>query len=94
MISATPALSSAPSRVVPDAVTMSLPAWCSSAGQLPMPTTIAGSSGSAMSCPFQPRCTIGFTPAPLASGEVSTCAIRPITGTFGLFVVAGSVPNT
>ena len=62
--SATPALLSAPSSVVPEAVMMS------------------------------PLCTIGFTPAPLCSGVVSTCARNPITGTFFFLVVAGTVAIT
>ena len=40
------------------------------------------------------RWTIGFTPAPLISGEVSTCAMKPMTGTSGFRVVAGIVAMT
>ena len=46
-------------------------------------STAVGSSGSTMSCPCQLRWTIGFTPAPLISGDVSTWAMKPMTGTFG-----------
>jgi hypothetical protein len=40
------------------------------------------------------RWTIGRTPLPLISGDVSTCAIKPITGTSGLADVAAMVANT
>jgi hypothetical protein len=52
-ISATPALLSAPRRVVPEAVTMSLPIWSLSAGISPGRRTIAVSSGNMMSSPRQ-----------------------------------------
>jgi hypothetical protein len=94
MISATPALLSAPSSVVPDAVTMSLPICSSRSGLSARRITAVGSSGSTMSCPFQLRCTIGFTFSPLISGEVSTWARKPMTGTFGFLVVAGIVAMT
>jgi hypothetical protein len=37
---------------------------------------------------------MGATPAPLISGEVSTCAITPNTGTFFFVVVGGMVAIT
>ena len=37
---------------------------------------------------------MGFTPAPLISGEVSTCAMKPIAGTPAFDVVAGMVAIT
>jgi hypothetical protein len=36
----------------------------------------------------------GFTPAPLISGDVSTCAMKPITGTAAFADVAGMVAIT
>ena len=40
------------------------------------------------------RWTIGFTPAPGISGDVSTCAMNPIVGTPAFVVVAGIVAMT
>ena len=94
MMAATPALLSAPSSVVPEAVTMSLPTCRRSAGISDGLSTIEGSSGSTMSPPCQLECTIGLTPAPLSSGEVSTWAMKPITGTCGFLLVAGTVAMT
>ena len=77
MISATPALSSAPSSVSPLAVTMSwpslLPARASRRGRGP-----CRRGGAQITPPSYPRWTIGSTPRPGASGLVSMCAIRPI----------------
>jgi hypothetical protein len=39
-------------------------------------------------------CTIGLTFAPLISGEVSTCEMKPMVGTPAVFVVAGIVAMT
>ena len=94
MIAATPALLSAPSSVVPEAVMMSLPICSASAGVSAILSTAVGSSGSTMSCPRHSRWTIGFTSAPLISGEVSTWATRPITRAPRFRVVAGTVANT
>ncbi len=51
MISATPALSSAPSSVVPSLVTMSSPRHLASTGESAARITCAGSPGSTMSPP-------------------------------------------
>ena len=79
MISATPALSSAPSSVSPLEVTMSWPSLPASSG------IVAGSStvslrGSSIGPPAYARWTIGSTPSPGASGLVSTWARSPTTG--------------
>ncbi len=52
MISATPALLSAPSSVVPSVVTMSLPIWSASAGYSLARMIWLGSAGSTMSPPW------------------------------------------
>ena len=53
-----------------------------------------GSSGSTRSRPSYRRCTIGLTSVPLISGDVSTCAMKPMVGTSGFAVVAGMVAMT
>src|SRR5438874_2261940 len=80
-ISATPALLSAPRSVIPEAVTMSSPMRSRSGAQSAMRRMASGASGRARSRPSYLRWTIGFTPAPLTSGDVSTCAMKPMTGT-------------
>ena len=81
MISAIPALSSAPSSVVPSLVTMSWPTRSASAGScvgiedLPR---VARKQRSAR--PPRPRGRSATTPAPMTSGVVSTCAMSPTTG--------------
>ena len=77
---ATPALSSAPSRVVPSLVTRSWPTRSASPGMSSGSSTWPGSPGSRSGAPSQPRCTSGRTPVPETPGAVSTCAIRPTVG--------------
>ena len=88
-ISATPALSSAPSSVSPLEVTRSCPTHAPSAGMR------SGSSGvpprgNAMTPPGYARWTTGSTPAPGASGLTSTWALSPMTSAPG--TVAARVP--
>ncbi len=85
-ISATPALLSAPSSVVPDAVTMSWPVCSASAGSSVSRSTAAVSSGRTRSRPSYARCTSGRTLAPDISGDVSTWAMKPIVGTVAVRV--------
>ncbi len=91
MISATPALSSAPSNVVPLLVTMSWPTRAASAGRSAGSRTWRESPGRVIGSPSHASCTIGDTPAPSTSGDVSTCATRPIVGPS---TVPGRVANT
>ena len=91
MISATPALSSAPSSVVPSLVTMSWPTRPTSAGESSESSTWVGSPGSTIGEPSHASWTIGRTFEPLTSGVVSTCAIKPTTGASG---APGIVANT
>ena len=91
MISATPALSSAPRSVVPSVVISSWPTWFSSSGDSSgwidwpeSPSTISPPS-------YRTRC--GETPAPLTSRAVSTWANSAIVGT-SCSTVAGRVPVT
>ena len=80
MISAIPALSSAPRSVVPSLVTMSCPTRAASSGSCSGSSTWRASPGSSIGAPSQASCTIGDTSAPLTSGVVSTCAMSPTTG--------------
>ena len=80
MISAIPALSSAPRSVVPSLVTMSCPTRAASSGSFSGSSTWRASPGSAIGAPSHASCTSGFTPAPMTSGVVSTCAMSPTTG--------------
>jgi hypothetical protein len=77
MISATPALSSAPSSVVPSVVTMSCPTRAARIGFSAARSTLSGSRGRTMSLPSHSRTTCGSTLAPDSSWLVSICAIRP-----------------
>ena len=79
---------------MPEAVIRSLPFCRASIGLSLSRSTAVGSSGSTMSPPCQLRWMTAFTFAPSASGEVSTCAMKPTTGTFAFFVVAGTVAKT
>ncbi len=78
IITATPALSSAPRRVLPSEVTIVVPTY------LIMSRDLAGSTvtppSSTIVEPSHPWWRMGSTPAPGSSGEVSTWAISPITG--------------
>ena len=94
MISATPALLSAPSSVIPDAVTMSWPMHSARVRRVRHAQHHVGIIRQHDVAPVVAAWTIGFTPAPLISGDVSTCAMNPITGTPGLRVVAGIVAVT
>ena len=80
MISAIPALSSAPRSVVPSLVTMSWPTRTARAGSASGSRTCRGSPGSAIASPAHASWTIGDTSAPVTSGVVSTWAISPTTG--------------
>ena len=64
MISAIPALSSAPSSVVPSLVTMSCPTRAASSGSFSGSSTWRASPGSTIGAPSHASCTIGVTPAP------------------------------
>ena len=92
MIAATPALSSAPSSVVPSLVTRSCPSLSASAGISAGSRTWDGSPGRRIVSPAHARWTIGRTPVPGVSGVVSTCAISPTVGASG--TVPGSVAKT
>ena len=92
MIAATPALSSAPSSVVPSLVTRSCPRLSASAGISAGSRTWDGSPGRRIVSPAHARWTIGRTPVPGVSGVVSTCAISPTVGASG--TVPGSVAKT
>src|SRR6476659_7308112 len=91
MISAIPALSSAPSRVVPSLVTMSWPTRAASAGSAFGSSVCRGSPGRTIVSPSHDSWTIGVTPAPVTSGVVSTWAMSPTTGASAL---PGSVAKT
>ena len=92
MISATPALSSAPSSVVPSVWISVCPLKNSSSGK--SATRIVNWPFSAMSQPSYSSMTRGLTSLPLMSGEVSAWAMNPITGAFSQPGVAGTVPIT
>ena len=84
-ISATPALLSAPSSVVPDAVTMSWPICSPSYGMSASAQHRRRDRRAARGRGRRSaRWTIGFTPAPLISGDVSTWAMKPIDRHVGL----------
>ena len=92
MISATPALSSAPSSVVPSVWMSVWPTKCFSSGN--SSGVMASWPLRRISPPSYSSTMRGFTPAPLMSGEVSTWAMKPITGAFSQPGVAGIVPIT
>ena len=92
MISATPALSSAPSSVVPSVWISVWPLKNSSSGK--SATRIVSWPFSAMSPPSYSSMMRGLTSLPLMSGDVSTWAMKPITGAFSQPGVAGTVPIT
>ena len=89
MISATPALSSAPSSVEPSVTSSTFPRTsfmagnCFSERMTPWPSSI--------SSPVY-KTSRAFTPSPLAAGEVSTCAISASVPAALTPSVAGSVP--
>ena len=93
MTTATPALSSAPSRVVPLAVTMSWPIFSRRCGMVSTVSCCVGSSGSTIGLPSYLRCTIGLAP-PGSSVAVSTWANQATRGTPALGAVAGIVAST
>ena len=92
MISATPALSSAPSSVVPSVWISVCPLKKASSGN--SETFIVSWPFRAMSPPSYSSITRGFTSLPLMSGEVSTWAMKPMTGAFSHPFEAGTVPIT
>ena len=92
MISATPALSSAPSSVVPSVWISVWPLKNASSGN--SATRIVSCPLRTMSPPSYSSMTRGRTSLPLMSGEVSTWAMKPITGAFTHPGVAGIVPIT
>ena len=92
MISATPALSSAPSSVVPSVWISVCPLKKASSGN--SETFIVSWPFRAMSPPSYSSITRGFTSFPLMSGEVSTWAMKPMTGAFSHPGAAGIVPIT
>ena len=91
---ATPALSSAPNSVVPEAVMMSSPALPLSAGMVSAESTWLGSSGRTIGEPSQLRCTMGLTLAPLKAGAVSTWARKATAGMPSPSTLAGTVAIT
>ena len=74
MNTATPDLSSAPSRFVPSDVMIVPPISCVSSGLSATRSTFEGSPGSTRSDPSQLACTTGFTLVSEVSGDVSTWA--------------------
>ena len=92
MISATPALSSAPSSVVPSVWMSVCPLKNVSSGK--SATRIVNCPLSTMSPPSYSSIVRGRTSLPLMSGEVSTWAMKPTTGADSQPAVAGTVPIT
>ena len=92
MISATPALSSAPSSVVPSVWMSVWPLKKLSSGK--SLTVIVRWPLRKMSPPSYSSMMRGLMSRPLMSGEVSTWAMKPMTGAFSHPGVAGMVPIT
>ena len=92
MISATPALSSAPSSVVPSVWMSVWPLKKASSGK--SATRIVSWPLRTMSPPSYSSMTRGLTSLPLMSGDVSTWAMKPMTGAFSQPGVAGMLPMT
>ena len=94
MMIVTPALSSAPSKVKPEAVIISCPTFPRKYGSFSKVRVWLGSSGRIRSCPFQARCNRGLTPFPLQSGAVSMWEQKHRVGMPSCFDVAGMVAKT
>ena len=92
MISATPALSSAPSSVVPSVWMSVWPLKKASSGN--SSTRIVRWPLSTKSPPSYSSTMRGLTSLPLMSGDVSTWAMKPMTGAFSYPFEAGTVPMT
>ncbi len=90
MISARPALLSAPSSVVPSVVTMSLPIWSAERRMVTGADHLRGIARQHDVAAAIVSDDLRLDVCPVQSGEVSMCEQKQITGTF-LSVVAGMV---
>ena len=90
IISAMPALSSAPSSVCPSVTIRSCPLYAATSGKSFTVSTMPSFSPNVMSLPSYEVTTRGRTSLPLMSGLVSRCEMNPITG-ISLSLLAGSV---
>ena len=89
-MAATPALSSAPNKVVPSVTIKSCPIYCSISGNIRGERTIFSASFNTISPPAYETIR-GLTPSPDISGLVSKWEINPIVGTSWSSIFDGKV---